>query len=128
MEEGKLESLLQKAWCKESSSDPEKWSDSNPAYGQCAVSSIVAQDYLGGDIVWCEAVLPSGEKVSHYFNLIDGKEKDFTRSQFPDNTTIPGGVPKTKGFPSTRDYVLSFQKTVERYELLKRQIERILKE
>jgi hypothetical protein len=43
---------------------------------------------------------------------------DFTRSQFPDDTKIPAGVAKTKGFDSTREYVLSFEVTRRRYEIL----------
>jgi len=123
MDLSKLELALQQSWSRETSSDPQNWNPNNPAWGQCAVSSLIAHDYLGGEIVWGNAILPDGRTISHYFNLVKGQEKDFTRSQFPEGTIIPEGVPKTKGFPSTRDYVLSFPITQKRYELLKREVE-----
>lgn len=115
-----LEIALEEAWCKETSSDPNNWSPSNPAWGQCAVTSLIAQDYFGGEIVWTAVTLPNGHKTSHYFNLIDGEEKDFTRKQFREGTVIPKGVAKTKGYDSTKDYILSYFKTQERYKILKR--------
>jgi len=50
------------------------------------------------------------------------------RSQFPEGTTIPKGVPKLKGYSSTREYILSYDKTKKRYLLLKGRVERFLKE
>jgi hypothetical protein len=126
MELGELESLLAKSWCRESSSDPDGWSEENPAWGQCAVTAAIVDDYLGGEIVWAKAALPDGGKVSHYFNLIAGQEYDLTRKQFPDGTVVPPGIPKTNGFNSTREYVLSYEATLKRYELLKEKIENLL--
>lgn len=115
--------FLQKSWFPETSKTPEKWSEENPAIGQCAVTALVVQDYFGGEIVWAEVVLLNGEKVSHYFNLIDGEEIDLTRSQFPVGSIIPRGVSKTQGFASTREYMLSDPDTVRRYELLKEKVQ-----
>ena len=84
-------------------------------------------DYLGGKLVWAEA--NCGEKKwSHYFNLLGGVEHDLTREQFPEGTVVPQGVDKTKGFPTTREYVLSFEQTVRRYELLRDRVEETLTE
>ncbi|MBW3011844.1 hypothetical protein KY311_01545 [Candidatus Woesearchaeota archaeon] len=117
---------LKNFWTKETSSDPENWSSENPAWGQCAVTSLIINDYLGGEIVWAMASLPDGREISHYFNSIDGEEKDFTRMQFPEGTRIPTGVPKTKEFATTRDYVLSYPVTQKRYETLKQKIQEFL--
>jgi hypothetical protein len=122
-----LELALKNSWTKESSSDSENWTPGNPAWGQCAVTSLVVNDYLGGEIVWANAVLPDGEEISHYFNKIDDVEKDFTRVQFPESTIIPQGIPKTKEFSSTRDYVLSYPITQQRYELLRQRVQEFLK-
>lgn len=114
-----LEKALQKSWSKETSYSPDLWTVENPAMGQCAVSALVANDYLGGEIVWADAILPDGQKISHYFNLVDGNEVDLTRSQFPDGTAIPRGTMKNKNFSTTRDFMLSNDNTKKRYEILK---------
>jgi len=111
--------VLQKSWSKETSYCPDDWSNSNSALGQCAVSALVVNDYFGGDIVWADALLPTGQKISHYFNFIDGKVVDLTRSQFPEGSIIPEGSEKKKDFSSTREFMLSNVNTKRRYEQLK---------
>lgn len=126
VEPSQLEKALQKAWCKETSSDPANWTAKNPAWGQCAISALLINDYFGGKIVFAEALLPNGTKISHYFNFINEMEIDITREQFPPGTIIPTGVDKTKGFSTTRDYVLSYLPTKERYMLLKDKLQKLL--
>lgn len=122
----KLEEALRHSWCAETSTDSKNWSEENPSYGQCAVTALIVQDYLGGKLLWAQAELPNGNTDSHYFNLIENKEVDLTREQFPEGTTIPKGIPKPKEFKTTRDYVLSYEPTKERYELLKDIVEKNL--
>ena len=124
-EEG-LEKALKVSWCRDTSSDPDNWSLEKPAWGQCAVTSLIVNDYLGGDIVWALAKLPDGSEISHYFNKVYDEEKDFTRIQFSEGTIIPKGVPKTKQFSTTRDYIISYSATFERYKLLKEKVDKIL--
>jgi len=119
----KLEVALKNSWSKETTSDPDNWSQNNPSWGQCAVTSLVINDYIGGEIVWTQAKLPDGTEISHYLNKIGNKELDLTRNQFPEGTITSEGIPKTKGFPTTRDYILSFDKTLKRYQILKSQVE-----
>ena len=120
-----LERALQKSWCKETAYQADDWSETNPAIGQCAVTALLLNDYFGGEIVWSEAILPNGQFISHYFNLIDGKEIDLTRSQFPEGTFIPPGVKKNKNFTTTREYILSNENTKKRYELLKERTKKL---
>lgn len=122
MEISKLEQALMASWDNGTTSDPALWTKQNPSWGQCAVTALVVNDYLGGKLVWANAVLPDGKNISHYFNNIDGNEIDLTRKQFPEGTVIPEGIDKTKGFPTTRDYVLSFEPTRIRYEKLKERV------
>ncbi len=117
-----MEEALSKSWAKETSSDPERWNRDNPAWGQCAVTALIVNDYLGGGIVWAEAKHPDGKVISHYFNRIGEQEIDLTRRQFPEGTIIPAGVEKKKTYASTRDYVLSFPATKQRYEILKQKV------
>jgi len=121
-----LESALSRAWSKETSADPKSWTPANPSWGQCAITACVVNDYLGGKVVWAEAALPDGRKLSHYFNEVGGNQFDLTRQQFPEGTVIPAGVDKKKEFETTRGYVLSFEKTRMRYDALKERVELIL--
>jgi hypothetical protein len=120
--EENLEQHLRAVWDAQTSWDAAGWSQENPAWGHGAVTAAFVQDVLGGEIVWAEAVLPDGRKFSHYKNLVQGKELDFTKAQFPEGTVIPEGVEKKKSFASTRDYVLSYAATQERYETLKKRL------
>jgi len=121
-----LEKALLKSWSKETSYYPDEWSELNPSFGQCAVTALIVNDYFGGDIVWSEASLPNGQKISHFFNIINGKEVDLTRYQFPEGTVIPKGVEKKKNFTSTREYLLSYENKNLRYVVLKEKLRNYL--
>jgi len=121
-----LEKALQKSWSKETSYRPNEWSDVNPSFGQCAITALIVNDYFGGDIVWSEALLPSGQKISHFFNMINGQEVDLTRSQFPDGTIIPKGIEVKKDFASTRDYLMSYKEKNSRYDALREKVRNFL--
>jgi hypothetical protein len=110
------------AWCKDTSADPGKWSYYNPAWGQCAVTALVVQDILGGELRRLE--LPAGG--GHYYNVIgddsisggQGLEFladliDLTAEQFAFDLDYSGGCVRDRG------YVLKFPETNERYKLLK---------
>jgi hypothetical protein len=107
-----LEIALRTAWNADTSSDPTAWSASNPAWGQCAITALVVQDELGGELL--RAAAPGG---SHYWNrLPDGTEVDLTREQFGQGFT-PG-----EAAVRDREYVLSFTPTRHRYELLRSRV------
>ncbi len=119
-----LELALVNSWSKETSLDPDNWAPANSALGQCAVTALIINDYLGGELVWAEVSLPNGEKISHYFNLINKKEIDLTRKQFPKGAKIPKGISKKKNFSTTREYVLSHSETQKRYEKIKKEVQK----
>lgn len=106
-----LERALHAAWQRQTSSDPDHWKPENPAFGQCAVTALVIQDFLGGDLL--RTVVGD---VSHYWNLLpSGEELDLTRHQFA--TYEPKGCE-----PRTREYVLSHPDTSLRYMKLLRRV------
>jgi hypothetical protein len=110
-----LEEVLRRCWSRDTSADPARWSPENAAWGQCAVTALVVQDMLGGELLRCES--PGG---SHYWNrLSDGTELDFTRVQFA------GGFTPTSGEVRGREYVLSFRETRRRYRRLRARVERM---
>lgn len=105
---------LRDAWNDETSALPSEWSKLNPARGQCAVSALVVQDTLGGDLL---RTTVNGE--SHYLNrLPDGSVIDVTFDQFPIGT-IYDNAPVVR----ERSYVLSFPATVTRYRLLQKRMQ-----
>jgi hypothetical protein len=107
---------IRNSWTSDTSYDPELWSDDNPAWGQCAITALVVQDHLGGELLRAG----NGE-ITHFWNSIDGYEIDLTSEQFsalPVWTTGPELV--------TRDYVLEWPATRNRYEELRSRIQRAL--
>lgn len=110
--EGKLSTALSQSWSLETSYDPARWSKHNCAWGQCAVSALIAQDLLGGKLF-----VGRVNGIDHYWNeLPDGRQLDLTKQQFGQITTFeePSRV--------SRDYVLSFPDTRRRYERLRREV------
>jgi SAM-dependent methyltransferase len=65
---------LQQSWSAETSS---KWQCDNPAAGQCAVTALVVQEMLGGDILKTNI-----DGAWHFYNRLGGRRVDFTTGQF----------------------------------------------
>ncbi|MCU1300709.1 MAG: hypothetical protein JWQ87_993 [Candidatus Sulfotelmatobacter sp.] len=110
--------VLRECWSRETSYDPEKWTPENPTHGQCAITALVIQDLLGGDLLRAKV-----NGAEHYWNCLpDLGELDLTRDQFgtADTITTPEKV--------SREYVLSFSNTVRRYEQLSQLFTNALKE
>lgn len=61
---------------------PGQFTEAIPAKGQCDVSSFVAWQYLGGELVLGKVYLDGEEVEHHYWNRIDGEDLDLTREQF----------------------------------------------
>ena len=136
----RLEEALVNSWTRTTSSDPENWDEENPAYGQCAVTAAVVQDYLGGRIEWRKILIEDNsefedyfdeeERVSHYINRIDGHNMDFTEEQFPYDHSVLF-IPeeyheKMEGFERVRDYLLFNDSTYRRYAALKDRVDTYL--
>lgn len=109
-----IKKVIEVAWSKETSADPDNWTPENPAYGQCAVTALIVQDCWGGKLLKSKV-----NGVSHYYNKLDnGFEIDLTRIQFK-KPVFEGKEIKE------REYVLSFPDTAARYKLLKQNIKNI---
>jgi hypothetical protein len=78
-----LEAIIRKAWSKDTSDDPEEWTESNSARGQCGVTAMVIHELFGG-VLLVSDVFRDGVRVeTHYWNrLPSGLEVDLTREQF----------------------------------------------
>jgi hypothetical protein len=114
-----LGAAFEAVWSRATSADPANWSDANPAWGQCAVTALIVEDYLGGE-------LRRGDvgSISHYWNLLpSGEAVDLTRHQFE------GAIEILNVEPRSRDYVLSHADTQRRYrelaEAVREQLQRL---
>ena len=115
MEIGELKHILFNCYCQNTCSPGLKneWSIDNPSLGQCAISTLIVNDYFGGKIMRC--MTSSG---SHYYNLIDNEIVDLTVEQFL------GKIPNySLSEERTREYLLSNENTKRRYLVLKKSIE-----
>jgi hypothetical protein len=113
--------MLEKSWCAETATKG-VWSPDVPSLNQCAVSALVVQDLLGGDLLRCK--MTNGD--SHYWNrLPDGREVDLTTDQFKH---IEGKPMRETVVVRERTYVLSFPDTMSRYALLLARVARAFRE
>jgi len=111
-----LERALTLAWSRETSADPTGWSDENRAWGHCAVTALILQDYLAGSLLRGEV-----GPISHYWNVLpSGEHVDLTLVQFDRAAQIENIAPRT------REYVLSHPATRRRYRLLGGRVQREL--
>jgi hypothetical protein len=108
---------------RETSADPDGWSDENVLWGHCAVVALLAQDYFGGTLV--RGSLENTKYAhlrSHYWNkLPDGDEVDFTSSQYSDLS-----IGDLQGEERPRERVLPYPDTLKRYEMLEERFEQSL--
>jgi hypothetical protein len=113
---------LRQAWTAETSTEPGRWSRQDPAMGQGAATACIVQDLIGGTIVEAVAATAGGERVSHFYNEIDGFPVDLTPGELARGSEAPTRVERRDGFGTMRDYLLSLPGMRTRYELLQKRI------
>ena len=115
-----LEAVIEKSWSARTSYYAD-WTPQNPAYGQCAVTALIVQDYFGGDLVM-QAITP-GE--AHFWNqLKDGTKVDLTERQFKLTPAIREPLTNSP----VRQRVLAVPATAARYSLFKAAVDKNLLE
>lgn len=117
--------LLPIICARDTSADPDGWTNQNPLWGHCAVVSLVAQNLFGGELLRVSLLeTPFADMGSHYFNKFsDGSTQDFTALQFEGQ--YPHGLDAEE---RTREYVLSNEATKKRYKLLMFRLAKALNE
>lgn len=117
---------LQNSWSADTCFDASEWTAENPARGQCVVSSLVVQKYLGGELQRYR-VTGNGITETHYCNVLsDGTVLDTTASQYKQPMTFKVAPVDIAGFASIREKRLSEDETRSRYELLLSRVEQQL--
>jgi hypothetical protein len=116
-----LQNALAKSWGKDTAhrSVRNRWTDKNKALGQCAVTALVVNKYLGGEIMKGVIV---GENAPHYWNILtSGEVVDLTKSQFG-NRVFEMGVTKKK----QPNDILRHKDFRNRYELLDKRVRTVI--
>ena len=122
----KLINALQKSWGTDTGFAPEDIVKVNPARAQCVPSSLVVQDYLGGEIVRYH-VTGDGINEKHYFNILeDGTKVDTTGCQYSVPVKMELAPVDLKGFKSVREKRLADDEIREKYENLKRKVDLLM--
>lgn len=86
--ESQLVDAIRAAWSQATTADPDRWSAGKPAIGQCDVSSFVAWEYLGGDLVLWKVMVDGEQREHHYSNRIRGRDLDLSVEQFDGHEDI----------------------------------------
>lgn len=89
-----------------------RWTEQNPAAGQCLVTALAVQDEYGGDIYDCKV-----GRSRHFYNVINGNTVDLTFNQFPEGSEIKDARKRD------RKQLLANKELRQRYELLKSRME-----
>lgn len=94
--------------------------------GQCVASSLVIQDYYGGELFRYE-VQGEGIEETHYCNILDdGTLLDTTAQQYRQPVTLRALPVNLAGFTTIREKRLAELETRNRYELLKGRVALLL--
>lgn len=114
-----IESAIRDSWCRETSATPHLWENTNPSLGQCAVTALLIQDLVGGNIFKC--TIPAFG--SHYWNRLyqnygQSVDIDLTRRQFPKGIVIEPDEESSRNTMLLSARAKKFN-TSERYRLLR---------
>lgn len=131
----KLLGILEKAWDFSTSADPSNWTSELPAWGQCAVTALIVNDYFGGSILRISLdEIPVGQIAAlklHYYNEIRDpscnsvEALDFTFSQFGEFGAVIMQIAVPKAEERARGDLLKDADTRRRYEILKGRVNEI---
>lgn len=117
-----LVAALQESWSQETSFTPAEWSTQNPARGQCMVSTLVVQDYLGGDLRRYH-IQGEGFEETHYCNILpSGAVLDTTAAQYTKPVQLTITPIDLKGYTTARERYMADEATQARYNVLKERV------
>lgn len=119
----RLSTALKSSWSERTAhpTDAEKWSKEHPSVGQCAVTSLVVEDYLNGEI-------HRNPNMNHYWNrLPSGAFVDFTHEQFGLDSAIESKGTAERG-KLLRGARAKEARTRDRYRTLRHRVKAHLKQ
>lgn len=90
------------------------WTEDNPSFDMCGITSLLVQEYFGGDIYKIHV-----DGISHHFNKINNQIVDLTKEQFNKELNYKDANIYTKEHS---------EDTLNRYNELKKRVTKILLE
>jgi len=123
----KLQEALRKSWGTDTGfATSEDIANGNPARAQCVPSSLVVQDYLGGEIVRYH-VTGKGIDENHYYNILDdGTKFDTTGCQYSMPVRMKSLPVDLGQYKSVREKRLADDEIREKYNNLKRKVDLLI--
>jgi parvulin-like peptidyl-prolyl isomerase len=114
-----LKKAIEKSWSKKTAYKG-TWIEEKKSHGQCAVTALLVQNYLQGDIYKADV---KDEKYSHFWNVLpNGEILDLTKSQFGNKNIKLINIRKQSVTELIKDKDLKY-----RYEILRKRVEGFLK-
>jgi hypothetical protein len=93
-----LEQAIRESWGPDTADPDDGWSAENPARGHCDITSLVVNDFLGGELMAADVYLDGERIMAHMWNrLLSGVEVDLTREQFRNGEVL--GEPMARQRP-----------------------------
>lgn len=101
---------LRQAWTADTSSIPIQWKPDNPAWGQCAVTAILVNCFVGGLII--RGLMNHGR--THYWNISKtGESFDLTREQFSELHIVDATVVDADSLLADDDFSYRYTKMLQ---------------
>src|SRR5690349_24811046 len=86
--QSEIERAIELSWSIETTYCVHDYAARDPAWGNCAVTALLLQELLGGELMQGWATGPGQPGTAHYWNRIDGSDLDLTWRQFAQGTIL----------------------------------------
>ena len=83
-----IESAIQSSWSIDTTYCVDDYMARHPAWGNCAVTALLLQELLGGELMRGLAIEPGQSGTAHYWNRVNGLDLDLTWRQFAQGTIL----------------------------------------
>ena len=88
MTQSEIATAIEACWSIETTYCVENYINRDPAWGNCAVTALLVQELLGGELMQGWAIEPGQARTAHYWNRVSGYDLDLTWRQFVQGTIL----------------------------------------
>src|SRR4051794_23194159 len=93
MTPSEIESAIEASWSIETTYCVAEYINRDRAWGNCAVTALLVQELLGGELMQGWATEPGEARTAHYWNRASGLEMDLTWRHFVQGTILTNTAP-----------------------------------